>query len=57
MALSAPINAFYHPGISLYGRQAEVETAVRPKKFHAARALHGLVCFKRLAADFLAGMH
>ena len=56
MYLSAPINEFHLPKISISEGQAEIQTQVRPEFFHAAGALHGSVYFKLLddAAFFAA---
>lgn len=56
MYLSAPINAYYAPAISIAEGCAEVAIAVRPEFFHAAGAVHGSVYFKLLddAAFFAA---
>ena len=48
MYLSAPINDFYLPTISISNGHAEIQTAVKPKFFHAAGSLHGSVYFKSL---------
>lgn len=48
MYLSAPINAYYAPTISISEGRAEVTIAVRPEFFHAAGAVHGAVYFKLL---------
>ena len=48
MYLSAPINKFYLPNISISQGQAIIETAVKPEFFHAAGSLHGSVYFKLL---------
>lgn len=48
MYLSAPINEFYQPKISISKGQTEIQTEVRPAFFHAAGALHGSVYFKLL---------
>jgi uncharacterized protein (TIGR00369 family) len=56
MYLTAPINNFYQPKISIADGQAEIQTQVKPEYFHAAGALHGSVYFKLLddAAFFAA---
>ena len=56
MYLSAAINAYYAPTISIGEGSAEVTIAVRPEFFHAAGAVHGAVYFKLLddAAFFAA---
>jgi uncharacterized protein (TIGR00369 family) len=56
MYVSAPINAYYAPTISIGEGRAEVTIAVRPEFFHAAGAVHGAVYFKLLddAAFFAA---
>ncbi|MBE9475023.1 MAG: PaaI family thioesterase [Chloroflexi bacterium] len=48
MYLSAPINDFYLPNISISNGHAEIQTEVKPKFFHAAGSLHGSVYFKLL---------
>ena len=48
MYLSAPINDFYLPSISISKGHAEIQTEVKPKYFHAAGSLHGSVYFKLL---------
>ena len=48
MYLSAPINEFYSPSISISQGQAVIETEVKPDFFHAAGSLHGSVYFKLL---------
>jgi len=48
MYLSAPINQFYSPSISISKGQAEIKTEVKPDFFHAAGSLHGSVYFKLL---------
>ena len=56
MYASAPINAFFAPTLRVSDGRAEITTTVRPDFFHAARAVHGSVCFKALddAAFFAA---
>jgi len=56
MYLSAPINAFYEPEITVSEGEAKVTMKVQEKFFHAAHALHGAVFFKMLddAAFFAA---
>jgi uncharacterized protein (TIGR00369 family) len=56
MYLSAAINAYYAPSISIGEGCAEVSVAVRPEFFHAAGAVHGAVYFKMVddAAFFAA---
>ena len=48
MYLAAPINEFFLPSISISKGQAEIQTEVKPKFFHAAGSLHGSVYFKLL---------
>ena len=48
MYLSAPINEFYSPSISISNGHAEILTEVKPEFFHAAGSLHGSVYFKLL---------
>ena len=48
MYLSAPINNFYLPSVSISQGQAEIQTEVKPEFFHAAGSLHGSVYFKLL---------
>jgi len=48
MYLSAPINEIYIPSITISKGQAEIQTEVKPKFFHAAGSLHGSVYFKLL---------
>lgn len=48
MYLSAPINEFYSPSISISQGQASIETEVKSELFHAAGSLHGSVYFKLL---------
>ena len=48
MYLSAPINEFYAPSISISKGQAEIKTEIKPEFFHAAGSLHGSVYFKLL---------
>jgi uncharacterized protein (TIGR00369 family) len=48
MYLSAPINIFYSPTIQISEGVAIITMHVRPEFFHAARAVHGSVCFKAL---------
>jgi uncharacterized protein (TIGR00369 family) len=56
MYLAAPINEFYLPKIMISKGQAEIQTEVKSKFFHAAGSLHGSVYFKLLddAAFFAA---
>jgi uncharacterized protein (TIGR00369 family) len=56
MYLEGPINAFYRPRIDVTDSRAVIEIDVSEKLFHAARAVHGSVCFKLLddAAFFAA---
>jgi len=56
MYLSAPINRFYNPRISVSNESAEIEIDVNEELFHVARAVHGSVYFKMLddAAFFAA---
>jgi uncharacterized protein (TIGR00369 family) len=44
----APVNKYYAPAIHVSEGQAEVIIQVRPDFFHAAKAVHGSVCFKLL---------
>ena len=48
MYLTAPINAFYSPGIGISHGEAEITIPVKPEFFHAAEAVHGSVYFKLL---------
>jgi acyl-coenzyme A thioesterase PaaI-like protein len=48
MYVSAPINRYFAPQITVYDGRAEISIAVRPDFFHAAHALHGSVYFKAL---------
>jgi uncharacterized protein (TIGR00369 family) len=48
MYLSAPINEFYLPSISISNGHAEIQTEVKSDFFHAAGSLHGSVYFKLL---------
>ena len=48
MYLSAPINNFYLPSVSISQGQAEIQTEVKTEFFHAAGSLHGSVYFKLL---------
>jgi len=48
MYLSAPINEFYSPSVSISRGQAIIQTEVKPEFFHAAGSLHGSVYFKLL---------
>ena len=48
MYLSAPINEFYLPSVSISQGQAEIQTEVKIEFFHAAGSLHGSVYFKLL---------
>jgi uncharacterized protein (TIGR00369 family) len=48
MYLSAPINDFYLPSVSISQGQALIQTEVKPEFFHAAGSLHGSVYFKLL---------
>lgn len=48
MYLAAPINEFFAPKILISKGQAEIQTEVKPKFFHAAGSLHGSVYFKLL---------
>ena len=56
MYVSAEINKFYSPQISISEGKAEIIMAVQEKFFHAANAAHGSVYFKALddAAFFAA---
>lgn len=56
MYLSAPINKFYGPIISIAEGKCEIEIDVKQDFFHAANAVHGSVYFKMLddAAFFAA---
>ena len=56
MYLSAPLNRFYQPTISVRHQQSEISIAVDPKFFHSGGAMHGSVYFKMLddAAFFAA---
>ncbi|MCB9361385.1 MAG: PaaI family thioesterase [Flavobacteriales bacterium] len=56
MYLSAPINKFYLPQITVTEGKCEIEVAVKEDFFHAANAVHGSVYFKMLddAAFFAA---
>jgi uncharacterized protein (TIGR00369 family) len=48
MYLTAPINAFYSPTISISHGEAVITIPVKPEFFHAADAVHGSVYFKLL---------
>ncbi len=48
MYLSAPINEFFLPSVSISQAQAEIQTEVKTEFFHAAGSLHGSVYFKLL---------
>jgi uncharacterized protein (TIGR00369 family) len=48
MYLTAPVNDYYHPQLTVREGQARLEIAVRPEFFHAANAVHGSVYFKAL---------
>lgn len=48
MYLSAPINEFFSPSVSISQGQAEIRNEVRTDFFHAAGALHGALYFKLL---------
>jgi len=48
MYLTAPVNDYYHPHLTVGEGQARLEIAVRPEFFHAANAVHGSVYFKAL---------
>jgi len=46
--LSAGINAFYQPGITVSEGAAEISVAVEPKYFHSGHSVHGSIYFKLL---------
>lgn len=48
MYLTAPINAFYSPEISISHGESTITIPVKPEFFHAADAVHGSVYFKLL---------
>jgi acyl-coenzyme A thioesterase PaaI-like protein len=48
MYLSAPINQFFSPSVSISRGEAEIRTEVKSDYYHAAGALHGAVYFKLL---------
>jgi uncharacterized protein (TIGR00369 family) len=48
MYISAPINKFYLPQISITEGKCEIEIEVKEDYFHAANAVHGSVYFKML---------
>lgn len=48
MYLSAPINEYYKPVLSISEGQSQLVIPVRPCFFHAAGAVHGSVYFKAL---------
>ncbi len=48
MYLSAPLNRFYQPTISVRHQQSEISIAVDRKFFHSGGAMHGSVYFKML---------
>jgi uncharacterized protein (TIGR00369 family) len=48
MYLTAPINEFYKPRISVGEGVVEIEIEVREAFYHAAEAVHGSVYFKML---------
>lgn len=56
MYLSAPINDYFKPAITIGQGCAELTTVIEPKFFHTAGAVHGSVYFKTLddAAFFAA---
>jgi uncharacterized protein (TIGR00369 family) len=48
MYLSAPINDYYDPTLTVEEGKARLQFDVRPDFFHAANAVHGSVYFKAL---------
>jgi len=48
MYLSAPINEYYKPVLSISDGQSQLVIPVRPCFFHVAGAVHGSVYFKAL---------
>lgn len=48
MYLSAPINKFYLPSISINEGKSVIEIKIKEDFFHAANAVHGSVYFKML---------
>jgi uncharacterized protein (TIGR00369 family) len=48
MYLSAPINDYYDPQLTVEEGKARLQFDVRPEFFHAANAVHGSVYFKAL---------
>ena len=46
--LSAEINAFYQPRITVSEKAAEIAITVEPKYFHSGHSVHGSVYFKLL---------
>lgn len=56
MYQAAPINAFYHPTMTISEGTAEIQIPLKPEFHHSAGAVHGSVYFKLLddAAFFAA---
>lgn len=48
MYLSAPVNDYYNPRLTVEEGRARLRFDVRPEFFHAANAVHGSVYFKAL---------
>jgi acyl-coenzyme A thioesterase PaaI-like protein len=48
MYLSAPINEYFKPAVTINQGCAEIITEIEPKFFHTAGAAHGAVYFKTL---------
>ena len=46
--LSAPINDFYKPALTVEEGASTITVSIRPEFFHAANAVHGSVYFKML---------
>jgi uncharacterized protein (TIGR00369 family) len=59
MYLSAPINEYFKPAVTIGQGSAEIVTEIEPKYFHAAGAVHGSVYFKTMddAAFFAANSY
>ena len=59
MYLSAPVNEYFQPTVSIDQGCAEIITEIKPKFFHSAGAVHGSVYFKTLddAAFFSANSY
>ena len=59
MYLSAPINEYFKPAVTIGQGCAEIVTQIEPKFFHSAGAVHGSVYFKAMddAAFFAANSY